>query len=299
MKMALPDPSEVIPVKPIPRMSFAGDNLVDIRAKEQGAPRTTADLMINSGMKTVHANYGKGKPDPFVDLKESRRRLMEMGFVDKRNFDETDDPDAPYDKTRYEVIRAQNITTIDKKERQRLQELSKGKAYDAWATLKEAREQALIYLRAIPKPEAGPSDGQTGPSGKMNTHMHGTPTSRPPVLPPSYGKAANGGNLRDSISANAIKPYSGTSATVGCVSKGSKLALADVVEVGKALKKVDRTLFNEWNKWADAVLTPTVAAVMWDFFYPKTCDLHGMVGSEVSRRAGGDCVDMYVIFAAL
>ena len=152
MKMVLPDSSEVVPMKPIPRMSFAGNNLTDIRPKEAGAPQTTTDLMINSGMKQVHANYGKGKPDPFVDLKESRRRLMEMGFVHKDNFDETDDPDNPFDKTRYSEHKTQNITLIDRKERQRLQDLSKGKAYDAWASLKEAREQALIYLDAIPKP---------------------------------------------------------------------------------------------------------------------------------------------------
>lgn len=287
--MVLPDPSQVVPVKAIPRMSFAGDNLTDIRPKEAGAPQTTTDLMINSGMKQVHANYGKGKPDPFVDLKESRRRLMEMGFVHKDNFDETDDPDNPFDKTRYSEHKTQNITLLDRKERQRLQELSKGKAYDAWAAEKEAREQALIYLTAIPKPvNTGDSNVQGSPTSKVNSHRAGgAPTSRPPVLPPSFAKSNGSSNLRDSVSANAIKPYAASANGDRGGSNNQNARLSDVIKIGQALKKIDRTLFNNWSKWADGMVTPAVAAVMWDFFYPRTCDLHGMVGTEV-------CVSSYL-----
>ena len=286
MKIMLPNKDEVLPIKPIPRMSFAGENLTDIRAKEKGAPRTTTDLMISSGLKQVHANYGKGKPDPYEDLKNSRRRLKEMGFVNRENFDDNDDPDDPFDKTRFKDEYDKNITMLDRKERKRLQDLTKGKAYEAWASLKEAREQALIYLNAVSKPtnDGGVENSTDEPKKKVNMHRAGGgPTSRPPSLPPSYFRSRNPDGFRDRASANAIKPYSGSTDHVGAISTGGNVSssLSDVIKVGKALKKVDRTLFNEWRRWADNVISPHVATVMWDFFYPRTCDLHGMVGTEV------------------
>jgi hypothetical protein len=75
------------------------------------------------------------------------------------------------------------------------------------------------------------------------------------------------------------------------------------VEVGRLLKKVDRSLFNEWFQWANshpkieqlgtttiAGTTTTVkgisfnlAVTMWDYFEPRACDVHSSISSQVGH----------------
>lgn len=75
-------------------------------------------------------------------------------------------------------------------------------------------------------------------------------------------------------------------------------ALDDCIEIGKLLKKADRTLFAEWFKWANAdpaalklVKNPAdaqkgisfnFATAMWDYFEPRACDVHSAISSQVS-----------------
>jgi len=54
------------------------------------------------------------------------------------------------------------------------------------------------------------------------------------------------------------------------------------IQVGRAVKKVDRTLYLEWACWCDAVFLPHVSIALWDFFAPKSCDVHSTVYSQVS-----------------
>lgn len=75
-------------------------------------------------------------------------------------------------------------------------------------------------------------------------------------------------------------------------------SLNDCIEIGKLLKRVDRTLFAEWFKWANAdpaaeraAKTSTevqkgisfnFATTLWDYFEPKACDVHSAISSQVS-----------------
>ena len=93
----------------------------------------------------------------------------------------------------------------------------------------------------------------------------------------------------------------------------SEYSLADVIEIGGLLKKVDRTLFTEWYHWCNsqsnndtdaktklsanvtasaAVATTTsstpkkaisyqFASALWDYFEPQACDVHSSVSSQV------------------
>ncbi|GMI03649.1 hypothetical protein TrVE_jg3561 [Triparma verrucosa] len=46
------------------------------------------------------------------------------------------------------------------------------------------------------------------------------------------------------------------------------------IEVGKALKKIDRNLYAEWVKWTDGFRSGYHCQVLWDYFPPKCCDIH-------------------------
>ena len=47
-----------------------------------------------------------------------------------------------------------------------------------------------------------------------------------------------------------------------------------MIEVGRALKKIDRTLVDKWAKWAEDVVTFNNACTLWDAFEPIACDVH-------------------------
>ncbi len=259
-----------------PRFSFAPDTLIDIRPKAADAPRTTADLMLHSGARHVHA-ISSG---PFGDLEASRHRLLEMGYVDKRNFDEAVDPGA-YDREKEE-----NITLLDTLERRRIANLTKGKAYNNWSSMKEAREQALLFLKNIDLPVLPSSQPNLAPEKLLNAdRAGGIPTTKPPTAPPSYfakyGVISK--HMKESNTASALNISAGlrSSSTYDNSSANGPAAIKLAIEVGRALKKVDRTLLQEWAKWCEPIIPANSASVMWDFFYPSCCDLHGMFGTEV------------------
>jgi len=91
----------------------------------------------------------------------------------------------------------------------------------------------------------------------------------------------------------------------------------NVIEVGRALKKIDRTLVQEWAKWAEDVMGFNTASILWDAFEPIACDVHSAAHSVLKetftrlltpgkdykkvfmdfaktqvRRAGGDARDV-------
>ncbi len=293
--MVLPPEKDIVPERSPPRLNFAADTLTEVRPKDVGAPRTVADMMLHSGMKVVHA-IARGTWGGEADLEKSRRRLLEMGFVDKANFG-----NEPDDQQLFRDERRANLTTLDRTERERLQELSSGRAYDQWASQKESREQALIYLAVAKLPALQTAAPSSRKAALVNSNRAGgAPTSVPPVPPPSYhlrGASSAGGHgaLKESSVAAALRPFPVAASSLGRGAAGgtaassltagplkTSAAVAEILDVGKALKKVDRTLFTAWSKWCESVISPGAASVLWDAFYPTACDLHGMVGSDVS-----------------
>lgn len=53
------------------------------------------------------------------------------------------------------------------------------------------------------------------------------------------------------------------------------------LDVGRAMKKVDRTTFLDWAKWCEGVFSVNTAQVLWDFFPPLACDVHCASYSQV------------------
>jgi hypothetical protein len=49
---------------------------------------------------------------------------------------------------------------------------------------------------------------------------------------------------------------------------------ADWIEVGQALKAIDRNLYNDWYKWSSDFMSGYKCQVLWDFFSPRCCDIH-------------------------
>jgi hypothetical protein len=283
MIIHLPQPADIVYEKPPTRLNFAPQTLTEIRPKGLQAPQNVTDMMIYSGLKQVHGLNQN-------DMNNSRRRLLEMGFIDERNFDNVDESDlnfeASYSKKKsLPAEMKENITMLDQQERIRLTELNKGKAFEAWAAQKEAREQALIYLASASLPELDNVDNsRTKP---VNSHRAGgNPTTVPPVAPPSYyRRSENAIEVRDGTPASALRQF-GEQGYCTVTEKGiprycSRESMNDVLDIGRALKKVDRTLLSSWTKWCESIIPPGVAQILWDYFYPTACDLHGMVGSEV------------------
>jgi hypothetical protein len=53
------------------------------------------------------------------------------------------------------------------------------------------------------------------------------------------------------------------------------------LDVGRALKRVDRTTFLDWARWCEGVFSVNVAMVLWDSFAPVACDVHCASYSQV------------------
>ncbi|KAJ1437690.1 hypothetical protein B484DRAFT_392643, partial [Ochromonadaceae sp. CCMP2298] len=45
--------------------------------------------------------------------------------------------------------------------------------------------------------------------------------------------------------------------------------------------RVDRTTFADWSRWADGIFSPNTAAILWDAFPPKACDVHCAAYSQI------------------
>ena len=283
MIIHLPQLADIVYEKPPTRLNFAPQTLTEIRPKGVQAPQNVADLMIYSGLKQVHGLNQH-------DMKNSRRRLLEMGFIDERNFDNIDENDINFEesyskKKSLPAEMKENITMLDQEERNRLLELNKGKAFESWAAQKEAREQALIYLASAALPELNTVDNIR--TKLVNSHRAGgTPTTVPPLAPPSYYRRVD--NSAEVTTASVLKQYGdlgySTATDKGIPRFCSSENMKEILDIGRALKKVDRTLLSSWTKWCESIIPHGVAHVLWDFFYPTACDLHGMVGSEVGCR---------------
>ena len=56
--------------------------------------------------------------------------------------------------------------------------------------------------------------------------------------------------------------------------------------IGKALKKVDRSLYQDWYNWCtsnNVGISIQVATAVWDYFEPQACDIHSSSFSQVNK----------------
>lgn len=182
-------------------------------------------------------------PSPF-----RHEQLLKMGFVDKENFDEEDAGQYAREKRSNQVL-------VERAQMEAKTRADSAKAFDDWLLQKEMRDQALGCLRLIARPAL---DGEGG--GAMDDDMRGS-------------RASNTYNHNNSTT--------NMSTTKLLLRNPNNGEIKHAIEVGKALKRVDRTLFKEWAGWCEAVFKTNVASVLWDFFPPMACDVHSAAYSQV------------------
>ncbi|RYH06483.1 hypothetical protein EON65_42810 [archaeon] len=208
---------------------------------EKAGPKTTVELMAGSGLKYVHAT-SKGRQGMEGDLERSRNQLLKIGYVSKENFESEDRERFEKEKRENTVLREREM--MGKKLRE-----ESTKAYDDWVKTKELRDQAVKCLSYIPKPNPA----------EDNSDM-------------------NSSRLRRSTT--SVDSYK-TSTKLYVLITEHKEMFDHVVDVGKALKSVDRTLFFDWAKWCESVLSINTCQVLWDYFDPRACDVHSAAFSQV------------------
>ena len=253
LRIRLPDNMQMAAA---PSLSY-GKQHSAVRATNIKAPQNTVEIMAGCGLKYVHAT-SKGRQGQEGDLERSRRQLLSMGHVLKENFltEKTDNVNRvigyDVDKSAYLEQRNGNEVLLEKTEHEKKLKEESARAFDNWVILKDMREQATKYLSFC-----------------------ATPTLEQ--------KSLNSSSL--SLSASMSKQQLNKSASVILSRSNSTGVITkthlDVIEIGKALKKVDRTLFQDWAKWCEAVFTFNNANVLWDSFEPKSCDIHSPTSSQI------------------
>lgn len=204
---------------------------------------TTAELMVGSGLKYAHATK-RGNQGLGGDLELSRKKLLDLGFVDKTNLEL--DPDEGISLNyAYRKALEENETLQEYKKQHEKTMNESGKAFDQWFVLKGLRDQALKYLASVPPPTLHRED--TEEDMRMGS-----------------------GAIAESKSSGVIKAV---------VYKSPEVDIC--IEVGKALKRVDRGLLSDWLRWCSNVIPSYIATALWDSFYPKACDVHSVLGSQV------------------
>ena len=176
-----------------------------------------------------------------------------MGYVNKENFKDSSGKEINHDeflRERNENMVIQERTQLEKKAKE-----DSAAAYEEWSKVKEMKDLTLKCLELKSKPviEYIPAhDDVRGSTNLRNSQQ----------FPPSTA-------LITINTTNVMK------------NKNNRDVIETCLSVGKALKRVDRTLFKEWATWCDGVLSTNSAAILWDFFPPMACDIHAAAYSQV------------------
>jgi hypothetical protein len=81
------------------------------------------------------------------------------------------------------------------------------------------------------------------------------------------------GNTRNDMNPSSNVSLSSTEEKYTQSSKSNDPAIKLCINIGKALKKIDRGLFQEWVSWCNGLISFNSAIAMWDFFEPMACDV--------------------------
>lgn len=116
------------------------------------------------------------------------------------------------------------------------------RAFEQWTLLKDMRDKALKYI--------------------------------PLVEIPGVSLSTIGGGRGASASTRASTASTATSCTVSRRPPQQDPAVQRCLDVGKAMKRIDRGLFQEWCNLCSGVIPFNSAIALWDFFEPMACDVH-------------------------
>lgn len=229
-----------------------------VRPDVKVAVSSTVDMMAGLGLKFVHAT-NRGRQGQEGDLERSRKKLLKVGYVDKANFDPDDVEDFQREKEN-------NPALLEKQEKERRAKEYSSAAFDDWLVQKELRDQALKCLAVIAKPKALENVASNG------AYVAATARDRE--------NAHRRDEDRD-MSRDGSRSQTAGRESSQRLNLGAHPVVGEIIEVGQALKKVDRTLYPEWSKWCEEVISPYTAQIMWDSFTPRACDVHSPSMSQV------------------
>lgn len=156
------------------------------------------------------------------------------------------DPDEDMD---FRTQKMENSAAAEASALRRKQREESSKAFEEWTQQKSLTDNALKHLSLLQPP------------------AEYTPTI------PDWQDAKEAKSVRESTALMITQA-------------ASNGALDRCIEVGAALKAVDRGLFNDWYKWCGKTVSHASAVAMWDFFEPKACDVHSAASSQVSNGQG-------------
>eukprot|EP01033_Poteriospumella_lacustris_P002248 gene2248-1646_t len=204
------------------------------------------------------------------DLETSRTQLLKLGYVAKENFDEGEEALFAREKRENQVI-------VERQRQEQKQKEDNAKAYDEWIVLKGMRDQALKCLQLLPKPQVAYT-GTLRRSGYFGDDI--APSRR--SVTSSQGELSTTGRGKGVAPSSSSAP-GGTTAQFALNLKDNRDrdTFDRIVEVGKNLKRIDRTLFKDWAQWCGTVVPVNIASVLWDFFAPRACDVHSAAYSQI------------------
>jgi len=195
-------------------------------------------------------------------IAEQARRAKEKRDDAKKQHESFVKAQEEKDEQRRREKRRQEAEERERKreEEERTAALQKD-SFEKWAIQKEIRESALRCLALLPSPL--PSSAAASSSDRT---LITASTARRSIVS-STGAAGAEVNLQ---TLQALKDSE----------EGSEI-VEHAMTVGRALKKIDRTLLPDWARWCDKVIPFNTANVFWDAFEPMACDVHSAVTSSV------------------
>eukprot|EP00949_MAST-11_sp_MAST-11-sp1_P002259 g2259.t1 len=143
-----------------PRMDFSVNGIV--RPKKREISRTSAEIMLHSGLKYVHAISHQSEKNPNGgDLERSRAALLERGVILKSNFKDVHDGRIEgYEDAK----RGGSGTKFSRELRQAKEDRNDSKHFEQWSRQKSRYDAAVRYLEAIDRPLADGSSEDDGSS---------------------------------------------------------------------------------------------------------------------------------------
>lgn len=199
---------------------------------------------------------------------------MEKGHVIKENFRDEEDPGAFIS-----AIRSNKVLQETKKMKSQNEKLRQA-AFEEWVSLKDMKDQALKCLEVLEVP--GRKDATTASSTSVQGGS--APLS---MFPNGKNPLTSSVNLRGSLSSLVSASSSAAMSTSSTTPMSMKykylspVEMTFVLDVGRALKKIDRSLVSNYAHWVKEVFSFQTVTVLWDFFEPRACDIHSSAYSAV------------------
>ena len=254
-----------------PKLSY-GREMEGIQPKTWKGPQSTVEIMAGSGLKWVHAT-SKGMQGMDGDLERSRKQLLEKGYVNKGNFDIDDEDDGVFGAAQYKKQLKSNEKLIERRENEIRMKEASGKAFNEWVQQKDLKEQAIKCITHI-----NGSKGSNNNNNNNNNNTNVRKSSSGSLRNSKDNSVAESGKHRHS-SSNRDESLNGPN---NKDSGNSELSIPDLILIGKALKKVDRSLLSEWSAvCSHSNMNFNICTILWDSFTPVSCDVHNTAYSQV------------------